>query len=235
MYQLVPAVVEQLAGPYPELTETVDRVQSVIKEEESGALGIIERGIPRVERLVQEAIKNGDKKLDGRQVADLKQTHGVPPSVAESVAEQNGIVLDWEGYEKAEKEHEEISNDDEKTVMGDAGPLDDIKRVVKSTTFVGYSSVKETSEVCGLVTETLSIEKVTNQKTNEVKEKEVVQHSRTTEVKVDDSAHCQMIVLRQTPFYGESGGQVGDVGWIIGQNGKFQVTDTQKDLSLIHI
>ena len=229
LYQLVPAVVEQLAGPYPELTETVDRVQSVIKEEESGALGIIERGIPRVERLVQEAIKNGDKKLDGRQVADLKQTHGVPPSVAESVAEQNGIVLDWEGYEKAEKEHEEISNDDEKTVMGDAGPLDDIKREVKSTTFVGYSSVKETSEVCGLVTETLSIEKVTNQKTNEVKEKEVVQHSRTTEVKVDDSAHCQMIVLRQTPFYGESGGQVGDVGWIIGQNGKFQVTDTQKD------
>ncbi len=229
LYQLVPAVVEQLSRPYPELTETIERVQSVIKEEEIGSFALIERGIPRVQKLVDDAIGNGDKKLDGRQVAFLKQTHGVPPSVAESVAEQNGLVLDWEGYQDAEKEHETVSNDDEKTVMGDAGPLDDIKREVKATPFLGYTSVKENSEVCGLIVEVVKKEKVVNPETKEVKEKDVVEQFRSDELKCDEAVNCQLVVLKETPFYGESGGQVGDVGWIVGPNGKFQVTDTHKD------
>jgi len=211
LYQLVPAVVEQLGRPYPELKETVERVQSVIKEEENGFYAVIERGIPRVEKLVNEANKSGSKKLDARQVADAFQTHGVPPSVAESVAEQNGLGFDWEQFEQEMERHAEVSNTGEKTVMGDAGPLDDIKREVKSTLFLGYQSVEETSEVCGLISDS--------------------QGQQTREDKIASCADSveQLIILKQTPFYAESGGQVGDVGWIIGSNGRFEVTDTQKD------
>ena len=211
LYQLVPAVVEQLGGPYPELKQTVDRVQSVIKGEENGFYSVIERGIPRVENLINEAVKSGSKKLDARQVADAYKTHGVPPSVAESVAEQNGLGFDWEEFEKEMEKHAEVSNTLEKTVMGDAGPLDDIKREVKSTPFLGYESIEETAEVCGLITN------------------DGDQQLRETEIESCDESAEQLVILKQTPFYAESGGQVGDVGFIVGPNGRFEVTDTQKD------
>ena len=211
LFQLVPAVVEQLGGPYPELKQTVDRVQSVIKEEENGFYSVIERGIPRVEKLVDDAVKSGSKKLDASRVADAYKTHGVPPSVAESVAEQNGLGFDWEEFEKEMEKHAEVSNTVEKTVMGDSGPLDDIKREVKSTPFLGYGSVEETTEVCGLI----------NNHSD--------QQTRETKIGVPQELVEQLMILKQTPFYAESGGQVGDVGSIVGENGRFEVTDTQKD------
>lgn len=235
LHKLVPAVVEQLSGPYPELKETVERVSSVIKGEENGSFALIERGIPRVKKLVLQALESGAQKLDGRVVAELKQTHGVPPSVAESVAELNGLVLDWEGYEEAEKEHETVSNTGEKGVMGDAGPLDDIKREIKTTPFVGYNSIKENSEVYGLVSEILKTRIVTDADGNETEVDDVVHSRFFQEMEKDDSPQCQiqMVVLKETPFYGESGGQVGDIGTILGPHGKFVVTDTQKDSGVI--
>ena len=91
LFQLVPAVVEQLGTPYPELRESVGRVVAVVEEEEKSFYSVIDRGIPRVEKIVQEAMANGQTKLDAQRVADVYQTHGVPPTIAESVAEHHGF------------------------------------------------------------------------------------------------------------------------------------------------
>ena len=208
LYQLVPSVVEQLGTTYPDLRETVDRVASVIKAEEHSFYGVIERGIPRVEEFVREAIKTGNKKLDANRVAEAYQTHGLPATIAESVAEQHGLSFDWAEFEEAMEQHGSASSTGEKTVMGDAGPLEDIKREVKSTGFLGYDSVEAKSEVCGLLNE--------------------FDRVPIREQTISTGFDKQIVVLKETPFYAESGGQVGDAGWLQGPTGRFEVVDTQK-------
>lgn len=223
LYRLVPAVVEQLGKPYPELRETADRVASVIKAEEDSFYSVIERGIPRIQKIVQEAIKEGKGKLDAQLVADAYQTHGVPPTIAESVAEQHGLTFDLVEFREWMDKHGIISNTGEKTVMGDAGPIDEIKREVKTTHFCGYDTLEMTCEVRGLYSEHEEIVSAEPSESSE-KDKVSVRH-----VSLNESSDDQFVVLRETPFYGESGGQVGDTGWLVGPNGKFEVTHTQRD------
>lgn len=221
LYKLVPAVVDQLERPYPELRETIDRVASVVKTEEEGFYGVIDRAIPRVDKLVQEAVAAGSKKLDATKVAIAYQTYGVPPTIAEAVAEQNGLEFNWHEFAEVMREHGYISNTGEKAVMGDAGPLDDIKREVKSTEFLGYESVEANADVCGLLYET-----VEHVKDDDGKEKQNVVQTRATTL--EPSKQNQLVVMKRTPFYSEAGGQIGDTGVLVGPSGKFQVTDTQK-------
>ncbi|MFT5299832.1 MAG: alanyl-tRNA synthetase [Mariniblastus sp.] len=221
LFQLVPVVVEQLGTPYPELRETVGRVASVIKTEESSFYSVIENGIPRVEKIVQQAIKDGKKKLDAQLVAEAYQTHGIPPTIAESVAEQHGMGFNWHEFEKWMDEHGVVSNTGEKTVMGDAGPLDEIKREVKSTKFSGYEACELSTKIRGLYSERTEKSEVDGEGQDAV-----VQRRHESLVVNDDR---QFVVTSETAFYAESGGQIGDAGWIVGPNGKFEVRDTQKD------
>lgn len=208
LYQLVPSVVLQLGTPYPELRETLDRVSSVVKTEENSFYSLVERGIPRIQAIADAAKKSGSQKLDAESVAAAYQTHGVPAEIAESVAEENGLVFDWAEFETAMAAHGEESGSGEKTVMGHAGPLDDIKAEVKSTPFIGYDSVEATSEVCGLLNEDGG--------------------AQSREQQLSESENVQNVVINQTPFYAESGGQIGDAGFIVGPNGRFEVSDTTK-------
>jgi alanyl-tRNA synthetase len=208
LYQLVPVVVEQLQNPYPELRETIERVQSVIKSEENSFYGLVERGIPRIQALADEAKKSGANKLDAAKIASTYQTYGVPAEIAESVAEENGLEFDWAEFGQAMDEFSEISSSGEKTVMGDAGPLDDIKREVKTTPFLGYDSVEEKVSVVGLIND--------------------FEGSQSLEDQLAKSDAIQCLVTDKTPFYAESGGQIGDAGVVTGPDGKFEVHDTQK-------
>lgn len=227
LYQLVPAVVQQLGRPYPELRETVDRVASVVKAEESSFYSVIERGIPRIQKIVDAALQGGQRQLDAQLVAEAYQTHGVPPTIAESVAEQHGLIFDLAEFREWMDKHGIISNTGEKTVMGDSGPLDEIKREVKTTHFCGYDTTEMICEVRGLYSEH-------EEKSDQADAGDGDSTGKTTKVGVrqltlHESNDEQFVVLRETPFYGESGGQVGDTGWLIGPSGRFQVTDTQRD------
>ncbi|MGI9494471.1 MAG: alanine--tRNA ligase [Mariniblastus sp.] len=231
LFQLVPSVVEQLGAPYPELRESIGRVAAVVEEEEKSFYSVIDRGIPRVEKIVQEAMANGQTKLDAQRVADVYQTHGVPPTIAESVAEHHGLSFDWAEFEKWMLEHGDVSNTGEKTVMGDAGPLDEIKKEHKSTLFSGYEASELQSSIIGMYFEFEEVTEVMERVKNQITEKRVLKQQACESMEVIEGK--QFIVLQETPFYGESGGQVGDTGWIEGATGKFQVEDTQKDGGLI--
>ena len=226
LYLLVPRVVEQLERPYPELRDTVDRVAAVIKTEEENFYSVIDRAIPRVKQLVQEAIDSGSKMLDTERVASAYQTHGVPPTIAEAVAEMSGIGFDWQEFEKVMELHSDVSNTGEKGVMGDAGPLDEIKREVKSTEFLGYDSVESSSEICGLLDETVKKTEEKDEETGALVSKQIIVQSRRKTL--HPAEILQFVVLKQTPFYAEAGGQIGDTGTLVGPAGKFEVVDTQK-------
>ena len=227
LYQLVPEVVQQLKLPYPELTESVDRVSSVIKEQENAFYSLIDRSIPLIEGIAKEAVAAGKNKIDADQVAQAYQTHGVPGPISESVAEQHGLGFDWDEFDAAMERHAIISGNDEEGVMGNDGPVDDLKQLLKSTEFLGYSSQTSSASVKGLIQE-VAVETQTDK--GETKTTiELERREALTSPANSTSPQQQLLFLEKTPFYAESGGQIGDSGTISGPNGTFEVVDTQKD------
>lgn len=209
--KIVPAVVEQMKSVYPDLIETTDRVAEVIKNEESNFFGTIDAGLARIEKIFAEMQAGNHTTVDGAEAADLYQTNGVPPEVFETMAAENNLAFDWDGYRKAMAAHGEVSGKVAHAVMGDKGPVDAIKKVLHHVEFLGYEATEADAELKFIVAQ--------DQLCDHLQE---VGHSETV-----------TLVLDRTPFYGESGGQVGDTGEIVGEGFRFEVTDTQRDAGLI--
>ncbi|MEQ8835660.1 MAG: alanine--tRNA ligase, partial [Lacipirellulaceae bacterium] len=140
LHKLVPAVVEQMKAAYPELTETVDRVSSVIESEEANFFGTIDAGLNRIDRVFEEMKSAGNMMVEGAVAAELYQTYGVPPELFEQIAAEQKLAFDWDGYAKAMEEHGQASGKVQHTVMGAKGPLDSLKQALEATEFLGYES-----------------------------------------------------------------------------------------------
>ncbi|HEX6960497.1 MAG TPA: alanine--tRNA ligase, partial [Lacipirellula sp.] len=215
LHKLVPAVVDAMKKPYPELAETVQRVASVIEKEEANFFGTIDAGLNRIERVFDEMRKDNRTRVDGGVAAELYQTYGVPPELFESLAAEHNLAFDWEGYAHAMEEHGEASGKVQHTVMGAKGPIDSLKHALHSTEFLGYETTEAEAEVKGIITGKPPQDHLVD--------------------KLEELNHAEpvRVVLDRSPFYGESGGQVGDTGKLVGEGVEFEVVDTQKDGALI--
>ncbi len=262
LYHLVPEVVKQMEQPYPELRGTVDRVAQVVKNEEKNFFSTLDGGLAKIETIFDAMRRSNQATVDGKEAFDLYQTFGIPAELFATMAEERGLEFDWSAYQTAIEQHGIDSGAGSKGVMGDFGPIDDIKREVKSTPFTGYAETKAKSSVCGLV-EDVGVQQASvdgegtaksDQDHQAVSEQRRVGaiHARDDgagaretdrEVYPTKSEVCptksevyptkQYVVLESTPFYAESGGQVGDTGQIVGPSGTFSVTDTQKNGDVI--
>ncbi len=215
LHQLVPKVVEMMKGAYPELTETAERVAKVIKQEEANFFGTIDDGLSRIESAFDEMRANDRVKVEGTVAAELYQTYGVPPELFEGLAAEHNLAFDWDGYAQAMAKHGEASGKVQHTVMGAKGPVDSLKHALHSTEFLGYETTQAKAVVKGIVAG-------------------MAPHDHLCDC-MEEQGHENAIrvVLDRTPFYGESGGQVGDTGKLIGDGFEFEVTDTQKDGQLV--
>jgi len=209
--KVVPSVVEMMCGQYPELKETVGRVASVIEKEEANFFGTIDGGLNRIEKAFDEMRTGNRTTVDGHVAAELYQTYGVPPELFESLAAEHNLAFDWDGYRQAMDEHGKVSGQQTHTVMGAAGPIDALKKAHHSTEFLGYEQTEAEASIVGIVAGKPGEDHLCD-KMEEVGHKDPIR-----------------VVLDHTPFYGESGGQVGDVGKLVGDGFEFEVTDTQKD------
>lgn len=212
LHRLVGKVAEMMHSPYPELSETVDRVARVMRMEEQAFLGNLDAGLARIERIFSAMQSRNSQTVPGGEAAELYQTFGVPPELFEQIAVERGALFDWSGFQAAMKEHGLRSGVIAEGVMGEFGPLDEIKRDVKTCTFRGYETTRCEASVVGLAQGDARVERL------------VPEHH------LDDQ---QIVVLSESPFYAESGGQVGDTGLLIGSAGQFRVEDTQRDGELI--
>lgn len=211
LHKLVPTVIELMKGPYPELIETEKSVVNTIRDEEATFLGTIDRGLAKFDKLVEKVKKDGSSVLPGEAVFDLHQTDGFVYDLSVAVAADRGLTVDEAGFKKAEQGHKEISGQGSWGVMA-AGPLDEIQKEVGDTKFLAYDATEATAKVVGIL--------VLRDGNTE----------RVTELK--ESGLTAQVILDQSPFYGESGGQVGDSGTISG-NGGFEVADCQKHTGLL--
>lgn len=222
LFKLVPAVVERMSRPYPDLKDTVERVQQVIEREEASFLSTLDDGLDRIERLFAHMKSEKSNTVDGHAAADLYQTFGIPSELLASMASDRNCEFDWDGYKEAMLQHGVKSGKLADTVMGDSGPIDDIKRELKTTEFLGYELVESAAKVRGIIVVTEGEDKTTQERIE------------TAEPPHDHQT--QLMILDQSPFYGESGGQVGDTGVIEGPHGMFSVEDTQKNGDiLVHV
>jgi alanyl-tRNA synthetase len=210
LHQLTPVVVEMMKSSYPELQETASRVAKGIENEEKAFFATIREGLNRIEKIFGEMESKGRAVVSGKDAFELYDTHGFPPELFETLAAEHNYAFDWDGFKKAiESKGGEVGGPVFKT-----GPIESIKRTVHSTEFLGYQTTSAEAELCFIVAQDHLCE-------------HLAEHSHATPVR---------IILDRTPFYGESGGQVGDTGEILGEGFQFEVIDTQKDGDLfIHI
>ncbi len=194
---------EEMSTSYPEL----DRAQSLINEtlrmEEEKFLVLLDRGI----KILNDEISKIDKTLPGEIAFKLYDTYGFPLDLTEDILKNKSLKIDHKKFQSLMKESKELAKKNWKG-SGDSS-VDEIwfsiKEKLGSTEFLGY----ETNTAEGVVLSLLKDSK-------EVKS-----------LKLGDEA---MLITNQTPFYGESGGQIGDTGKIISGDFAFNVTDVQKKL-----
>ncbi|MCA9065121.1 MAG: alanine--tRNA ligase, partial [Planctomycetaceae bacterium] len=205
LHKLVPAVVDVMKNPYPELRETVDSVQNTIHEEEDQFLGTIERGLSRFDRFVESAAANGSKSISGDDAFTLHTEDGFLIELTEAIAADRGLSIDKARFNERMEEHEIISRGDRVISVMAAGPLDMIRRDHGDTEFLGYDTLTADAKVVGLIVNKESVERVPDNFNGPVG-----------------------VVLDQTSCYGESGGQVGDSGTLTSSTLDAVIEDTQK-------
>lgn len=211
LYEIVPAVVDAMGSAYPEISKTVESVQNTLKEEEQDFLNTIDRGLTRFDKCAKAASKaNGV--ITGDDAFTLHTQDGFLIELTEAIAADRGLKVDKSGYKARMKDFEEISRGGRQVDVMSAGPLDLIRKEHGETEFVGYEATSVEANVLGLLVDKQSVEQVP-----------------------DGYAEPFGIVLDKTPFYGESGGQVGDTGTMTADGVEVEVIDCQKHQQVLFV
>lgn len=203
LYTLVDTIVENYKEAYPQLERDVDKIKSVIKKEEEKFKATLDRGQKLLEEIIEES-KNSDKTISGENAFKLYDTFGFPLELTVEIAEENGINVDKEGFTIQMKEQKERAKAAaQKIILTDDLVYVNIQKENGETEFLGYNESETEAKVVELVADT--------NKTETAEEGETVD-----------------IILDRTPFYAESGGQVGDIGTICSENFNAEVLNTFK-------
>ncbi len=211
LHQLVPMVAQQMAAAYPELKQTTEIVANAIKTEEQQFLGVVERGIQKFRKMADHAKSKNVTVLSGEDAFDLHQTDGFFIELTQGLAEAEGLKVDRERFNACMEDHKKKSGSGAfaDSVMSE-GPIDALRKS-GATKFLGYDATAAVGKVIGIIADQQLVPSF-----NRV--------GPGTPIGV---------VLDQTPFYGESGGQVGDTGKLVTPDGTFEVEDSQKNGDLI--
>jgi len=214
LHHLVPLVAEMMKAVYPELSQTTERVVQVMRREESDFFATIDSGLERIGRVFHDMQSSGRVMVDGQEAASLYQTYGVPPEMFQQIAAEKSYTFDWDGYRAAMGKHGEISGGGGMELF-ETGPIETLKEALQHCKFMGYEKTKTEALVKGII--------VGKPKADHL----------VGSIKSSQSVDMTRIVLDRSTFYGESGGQLGDSGQLVGANGIFNVTDTQRSGELI--
>ncbi len=202
-YNLFETLRNEMSGNYPELLRAESLIKETLKMEEEKFLVLLDRGI----KILNEEISKIDKTLPGDIAFKLYETYGFPIDLTEDILKSKSLEFDKERFGVLMRESVELARKNWKG-SGDSAIEKvwyGIKEKNGATEFLGY----ENDQSQGVI-------------------KCLLKGHKEVSILVEDDEG--MIVVNQTPFYGESGGQVGDTGIITTNDFKFEVTDVQKKL-----
>ncbi|MES2465014.1 MAG: alanine--tRNA ligase [Armatimonadota bacterium] len=197
--QVIPTVVQIMKDAYGELAEREAYILEQVRQEEALFRRTLANGLARLE----DELAKGE--LSGERAYFLYDTFGLPFEITREIAGERGISVDQSGYDKAREIAVTGSRPTDINVWAGANKAaDDLLKSLQPTQFVGYTQTKSQSKIVGLLADGVPVERVSAGQNG-----------------ID-------VLLDVTPFYAESGGQVGDSGALRGVTGALLVTDTKK-------
>jgi alanyl-tRNA synthetase len=203
MWKLVPVLVREMGQAYPELHRAETMITETLKLEEKSFRRTLERGLTILDE-ASKTLKKGDM-FDGVTAFTLYDTYGFPLDLTQDALRPRGIGVDVASFTAAMEEQRKKAR---ASWAGSGEAADEaiwfgLREKVGATEFLGYETESAEGVVAALVHD-------------------------GKEVAALKQGESGAVVLNQTPFYGESGGQVGDTGMLTGEGVRFRVTDTQK-------
>jgi alanyl-tRNA synthetase len=211
LYKLVPIVIQVMKQPYPELLKKREDIAQVVLAEERRFHKTLERAIYFAKEMIAQLRAEGKSTVGGDLAFKLYDTYGLPIEMLEVLVAANGFKLDHQGFmrelEFQRKSSRKASSMDRGVFVGTLAS----KYKLKATRFVGEKKFRVQTKVQTLFKQ--------DDLVKEAKENETIK-----------------IILATTPFYGESGGQIGDSGIIKNGSLLLEVFDTQKiDQTIVHL
>ncbi|MBI4567570.1 MAG: alanine--tRNA ligase [Planctomycetes bacterium] len=204
LHKLAPVVSTILGPTYPELPGQLATVQSAIENEEVQFRRTLDKGLARISLLAAELTARHRTTLDGEAAFALFAEQGMPLEIVKEEMAGAGIVVDAAGFEAAMARHREVSGGATADTVFEVGPFEEIRAGRPPTRFLGHTEQKAPAKIAGIIAGDRRVEQAT-------------------------SAHGDVaLILDRTPFYGESGGQVGDRGRIASRGAEFVVHDTKR-------
>jgi len=207
LHTLVPSVVQLMGDFYPEIVERQEVVTTQLRQEEERFARTLNVGTDLALRELEKIKRAGGREVPGELAFDLYQTHGIPIELLEEFASDEGLGLDREGFQAALEEERRRGQASWKgDVLARFRPeYEELAERGITSEFIGYDRLEASCRVEALLGPDGEVDLLTAGSTGEV-------------------------VLEATPFYAESGGQVGDTGELFWEGGRARVTDTQKPL-----
>ncbi len=211
LYKVLPYVNKVMGEVYPELVERADFAAEVVKNEEVRFLETIDRGLD----LLNEEVEKLDKKnkiLSGDVVFKLYDTYGFPVDLTEDLTKNKSIKIDFEGFEE-EMEKQKTKSRKAWKGSGEEDFIQIYNEFISGgliTDFVGYSKLESDSVITAIIKNGLPVDSA-------------------------DKGEEVEVLVDVTPFYGESGGQIGDRGNIVGPGFEAQVVDTKKPFPTLFV
>jgi len=203
LYELTAVVGDIMGVYYPEVVQKREFIERVIRTEEERFHETLSDGLVLLSTLVEEAEKAGHKVIDGDNAFKLYDTYGFPFDLTEDFAAEHGMTVDLEGFDQAmqaQRDRARAARQDTGSMKVQGGPLSGI---TDKSEFVGYNDLVASAKVIAIVHEDELVSEA--HEGNEI-----------------------AVILDRTPFYGESGGQIGDKGTITGDGYVLQVQDVTK-------
>ena len=201
LVELIDTVVGESGNAYPELKNKMAHIKMVVGKEEENFLRTIDQGLSRL----NDFIASGEKVLSGEEAFKLNDTYGFPLDLTCDILEEKGISVDVEGFKKLMQEQKDRARNARKDSDTNAWKGDDaLLDGIDATSFVGYSELNAPANVTAIIVDG-----------------ELV--STATE------GQKATVIIDTTPFYAESGGQVGDKGTIRSGDFVFDVATVNKN------
>ncbi|MFQ5716886.1 MAG: alanine--tRNA ligase, partial [Nitrospinales bacterium] len=200
-------VVSQFRDAYPELEEHRSFIDKVVLNEEERFRTTLDLGAQRLDETISRLKKTGETVIPGKDIFKLYDTYGFPVDLAEDIAKEEGYTLDMEGFDRAMREQKKSSMESWKgSGEKEAPPF--YKTFLQEsgpTAFCGYAQTRGEGRVVAIL------------KNHE-------------EIETASAGEEVELLFDSTPFYGESGGQVGDSGKAVGERTKLEILNATKPL-----
>ncbi len=197
-HKMVPDLVAEMGEAYPDLATNQQRVMDVLQQEEERFFETIENGMAILETELAEMAKIGNVTFNGETAFKLHDTYGFPLDLTADICRERNVTVDSTAFDAAMARQK-----DQARAAGKFKMATNLDYDGKATTFHGYDTLETTGTVQALYKDGASV--------NQLSEGEL-----------------GVVVLDDTPFYAESGGQIGDSGELRAADGIFAVEDTQK-------